>query len=64
MIKEHTITEWTIFFGIEIVDWDGFRGMKIHVPISLDVFAKEICECTIKIVDSEKYENFKFLLNF
>lgn len=64
-MKKHTISEWLCFFGIVVIDWDGFKDQQrdgFFEPISFDVFAKEICECTIRPVDKVKYANFLFLV--
>lgn len=74
-MKQHTVLEWCAFFGLEIVDPDGFRTLarysggeysgSNYMDWSMDVstFVVAITESTIVPVDKQRFEErFNFFL--
>ena len=64
-MNKHPIDQWLKFFGVSVIDWDGFaeyRANRWPEPIGFQEFAEGICECTIQVDNSERYQNFKFLI--
>ena len=60
-MKHHTPTEWAEFFGIEIVDPDGWRdnGISGNFDKTIDLmgFINKMNISTIQIVNNDKYHN-------
>ncbi len=71
-MKEHTSNEWAEFFGIEIIDDDGWRTRfpyrgghpkSMDELICMEEWNERMVVSTCGIIDSKKYvERYKFLL--
>jgi hypothetical protein len=64
-MKLHTPTEWNNFFGIEILDNDGWRNSESDFtkPIGLEEYISRMVKSTIHIVDSNRYQKLYFYYN-
>jgi hypothetical protein len=61
-MKTRAICDWARFFGVEILDNDGFPSFEMQSPVTLVEFLKGINECTIDIENEERYAILAFLI--
>jgi hypothetical protein len=57
-MKLHTIEFWLYFFGIELIDADGWRHHELTELIDVVTFCERISQSTINITDNTKYQLF------
>jgi hypothetical protein len=58
-MKTHTPAEWAIFFGLEIVDNDGWRGIggkDMYEPIDVYEFVERVNVSTVLPICQERYK--------
>ena len=60
-MKQHAICNWARFFGIEILDNNGFPSLEMHSLVTLAEFLRGVNECTIDVEDEERYAIFAFI---
>lgn len=62
-MKQQTAVKWATFFGVTIIDPDGFRPDNIDlVKYDLKEFVERITSATISINDPSKYKFLDFLI--
>jgi len=56
-----TPTQWCDFFGVFVIDPDGWRDRELsfYEPITCDMFLDMFRRSTVKIVDQQKYYQWK-----
>jgi len=61
-MKRHTPTEWANFFGIEIIDADGWEDREDFAkPITINEFDDKIVGSTIRVANWILYRNYEFI---
>jgi hypothetical protein len=63
-MKQHTTIEWLAFFGISLVDDNGWKGGNFipkDMDITLESFVHRVNQSTILPMDMERYQIFEFL---
>ena len=60
-MKDHALQLWLDFFGIELIDADGWIDHELTELIDVVTFAERISISTIRVIDKERYKLLTFL---